>query len=57
MARLGSLFCGQGASGQAMRHRWFARAEFELMISDGRIRDNSTVAGYTLLLQHERATG
>ena len=42
---------------QDMRHRWFTRAEFELMISDGRIRDNSTVAGYTLLLQHERATG
>jgi len=79
MTRLGSLFCWQGASGQAldvflagdlvpgppereveeqdMRHRWFSRAEFELMISDGRIRDNSTVAGYTLLLQHERAAG
>ncbi|MGH3756310.1 NUDIX domain-containing protein [Actinophytocola sp.] len=42
---------------QDMRHRWFARAEFELMIRDGRIRDNSTVAGYTLLLLHERATG
>ncbi|HEX6358886.1 NUDIX hydrolase [Actinophytocola sp.] len=42
---------------QDMRHRWFARSEFELMISDGRIRDNSTVAGYTLLRLHESAAG
>ncbi len=42
---------------QDMRHRWFARAEFEQMMRDGRIRDSCTVAGYTLLGLHERATG
>lgn len=42
---------------QDMRHQWFTRTEFERMIGDGRIRDNTTVAAYTLLLLRERATG
>lgn len=41
---------------QDMRHRWFPRAEFERMIRDGRIKDNCTLAAYTLLLLHERGT-
>jgi 8-oxo-dGTP pyrophosphatase MutT (NUDIX family) len=40
---------------QDMRHRWFSRTEFERMIRNGKIKDNSTVAAYTLLLLHERA--
>jgi 8-oxo-dGTP pyrophosphatase MutT (NUDIX family) len=39
---------------QDMRHRWFARAEFERMIRAGEIKDNSTLAAYALLLLHER---
>ena len=35
-------------------HKWVSRTEFELMISDGRIVDNSTVAAYALLLMAER---
>lgn len=42
---------------QDMRHRWFSRAEFEQMTLDGRIRDNCTVAAYTLLRLHERQAG
>jgi len=42
-------------SEQDMRHRWFSRTEFERMIRDGKIKDNSTLAAYTLLLLHERA--
>lgn len=42
-------------SEQDMRHRWFSRREFEEMIRDGRIKDNSTLAGYALLLLRERA--
>ncbi|MGW5051347.1 NUDIX domain-containing protein [Actinokineospora sp. NPDC004072] len=42
-------------SEQDMRHEWFSRAEFERMIRDGRIRDNSTLAGYALLQLTERA--
>ncbi|XVQ84288.1 NUDIX domain-containing protein [Microbispora siamensis] len=40
---------------QDMRHRWVPRAEFERMIRDGDIRDDSTVAAYLLLLMHERS--
>lgn len=40
---------------QDMRHEWFTRAEFERMIRDGRVKDNSTLAAYALLLLHERA--
>jgi 8-oxo-dGTP pyrophosphatase MutT (NUDIX family) len=40
---------------QDMRHQWFPRVEFERMIRTGQIRDDSTVAAYTLLLLHERA--
>lgn len=39
---------------QDMRQRWFARTEFERMIRNGQIRDDSTVAAYTLLLLSER---
>jgi 8-oxo-dGTP pyrophosphatase MutT (NUDIX family) len=39
---------------QDMRQRWFARAEFERMIRTGEIKDDSTLAAYTLLLLHER---
>jgi 8-oxo-dGDP phosphatase len=39
---------------QDMRHRWFPRAEFERMIMEGHIKDDSTLAAYTLLLLHER---
>jgi 8-oxo-dGTP pyrophosphatase MutT (NUDIX family) len=41
-------------SEQDMRHRWFSRPMFERMIRDGRIRDNSTLAAYNLLLLDER---
>jgi 8-oxo-dGTP pyrophosphatase MutT (NUDIX family) len=41
---------------QDMRQAWFSRAEFERMIARGRIRDNCTIAAYTLLLLHERAS-
>ncbi len=44
-------------SEQDMRHRWFARDEFERMIRDGRIKDNSTLAAYALFLLAERGTG
>jgi 8-oxo-dGTP pyrophosphatase MutT (NUDIX family) len=40
---------------QDMRHRWFSRLEFERMILDGKIKDNSTLAAYTLLLLYELA--
>lgn len=39
---------------QDMRQRWFPRAEFERMILDGRVTDDSSVAAYTLLSFHER---
>lgn len=39
---------------QDMRHRWFSRSEFEQLIRDGEIRDNSTLAAYALLMLHER---
>jgi 8-oxo-dGTP pyrophosphatase MutT (NUDIX family) len=37
-----------------MRHDWASRDEFEAMIRDGRIIDDSTLAGYALLLMAER---
>jgi hypothetical protein len=39
---------------QDMITRWFDRAEFERMITDGEITDAQTLAGYTLLLLWER---
>lgn len=42
---------------QDMRHRWFARPEFERMIQRGEIKDNCTLAAYSLLMLHERGTG
>jgi 8-oxo-dGTP pyrophosphatase MutT (NUDIX family) len=41
------------AEEQDMRQRFVTRAEFEQMIRDGAITDDSTVAAYTLLLLHE----
>jgi 8-oxo-dGTP pyrophosphatase MutT (NUDIX family) len=41
---------------QDMRQRWFSRPDFERMIRAGEIKDDSTLAAYTLLLLHERAT-
>ncbi len=38
---------------QDMRHQWFSRTEFETMIRDGRIRDNTTISAYTLLRLYE----
>jgi len=40
---------------QDMRQEWVPRARLENMISQGLITDDSTVAGYTLLLLSERA--
>lgn len=37
-----------------IRARWFPRAEFEEMTRDGRVVDDSTLAGYALLLLAER---
>ncbi|MBY8850951.1 NUDIX hydrolase [Saccharothrix longispora] len=34
---------------QDMQHRWVSRSEFEQMIHQGEIKDNSTLAAYTLL--------
>jgi 8-oxo-dGDP phosphatase len=42
------------ASEQDMRQRFVPRAEFEAMVRDGRITDDSTLAAYALLLLHER---
>ncbi len=39
---------------QDLRAGWFRRREFEDMIRDGRITDDSTVAAYTLYLLRER---
>ncbi len=41
---------------QDMLGRWFARAEFEDMVSDGRISDAQSVAAYLQLLLHERVS-
>ena len=37
-----------------LRHEWVTRAEFENMIHDRRIIDDSTLAAYALLLMAER---
>ena len=37
-----------------LRHAWVRRDEFEAMIRDGRIVDDSTLAAYALLLMAER---
>ncbi|MDT7805878.1 MAG: 8-oxo-dGDP phosphatase [Actinomycetota bacterium] len=44
-------------SEQDMRHRWVTRGEFERMIRDGEIKDNSTIAAYGLYLLAERGSG
>lgn len=45
------------AEEQDMCQAWVTRARFEQMIGEGLITDDSTVAGYTLLLLHERLRG
>jgi 8-oxo-dGTP pyrophosphatase MutT (NUDIX family) len=45
------------AEEQDMCQAWVTRARFEQMIGEGLITDDSTVAGYTLLLLHERRYG
>jgi 8-oxo-dGDP phosphatase len=40
---------------QDMRQEWVPRTRFEEMITEGMITDDSTVAGYALLLLRERA--
>jgi 8-oxo-dGDP phosphatase len=42
---------------QDMRQAWFSRGAFEQMIADGAITDDSTVAGYALLILRERGCG
>ena len=42
---------------QDMRQAWVSRARFEEMIGEGLITDDSTVAGYALLLIAERTRG
>lgn len=37
-----------------LRHEWVRREEFEVMVRDGRIVDDSTLAAYALLLMAER---
>jgi 8-oxo-dGDP phosphatase len=37
-----------------LRHEWVSRAEFEDMVRDGRVADDSTLAAYALLLMAER---
>jgi hypothetical protein len=37
-----------------MRQQWVTRAQFEQMIGQGAITDDSTLAAYTLLLLHEK---
>lgn len=37
-----------------LRHEWVSREEFEAMVRDGRITDDSTLAAYALLLMAER---
>jgi 8-oxo-dGTP pyrophosphatase MutT (NUDIX family) len=39
---------------QDMRQEWVLRARFEEMVREGLITDDSTLAGYALLLLHER---
>jgi 8-oxo-dGDP phosphatase len=45
------------AEEQDMRQEWVPRARFEEMIGAGLITDDSTLAGYALLLLAERASG
>ena len=37
-----------------MRQQWVTRDQFEQMISQGAITDDSTLAAYTLLRLHEK---
>ena len=41
-------------SEQDMRQQYVPRGEFEAMVADGRITDDSTLAAYALLLMRER---
>ncbi len=37
-----------------LRHAWVSRAEFEAMVRDGRVVDDTTLAAYALLMMAER---
>jgi 8-oxo-dGDP phosphatase len=39
---------------QDMRQAWVSRDTFERMVTDGAITDDATIAGYALLMLHER---
>ena len=41
------------ASEQDMRQQFFPRAEFEALVRDGKVTDDSTLAAYALLLMRE----
>ncbi len=40
-----------------MRQERVSRTRFEDMVAEGLISDDSTLAGYALLLMHERRSG
>lgn len=42
---------------QDMRQQWVTRGQFEEMVRDGAITDDSTLAAYALLLLHEKRSG
>jgi 8-oxo-dGDP phosphatase len=37
-----------------MRQQWFSRGQFEEMVRDGAVTDDSSLAAYALLLLHEK---
>ena len=48
---------GREPEEQDMRQQWVPRAQFEDMVRDGIITDDSTLAAYALLLLHEKRSG
>jgi 8-oxo-dGDP phosphatase len=42
---------------QDMRQQWVTRAQFEEMVREGAITDDSSLAAYALLLLHEKRSG
>ncbi|TDD54623.1 NUDIX hydrolase [Nonomuraea terrae] len=40
---------------QDLRHQWVSRTDFENMVTDGVVTDDSTLAAYTLFLLHQGA--
>ena len=45
------------AEEQDMQQQWVPRAQFEDMVRNGAITDDSSLAAYALLLLHEKSTG